>query len=101
MQKWEYPNTNIFFFHGGTQNIGFFRITNSGINGVGGSTIQGHRYIDRVVIATSRIGCAAGSLSTPPNAPTNLKGCIGPPCTPIALDNWLRRLWAWLVPAWA
>ncbi len=60
----------------------------------------GQRWTDTVSLGTTRIGCG-GAPPSPPAAPSQLKGCVAPPCTPITLDNWLRRIWAWVLPSWA
>lgn len=75
----------------------FLKVTSSGSGNVypaGGTA----RYVSNMIISTQRIGCLGGAPPpTPPNPPSNLKGCVSPPCTPIALNKWLLRLWSWLV----
>lgn len=55
--KFNWPNTPLVHYNGGPQDLGFFRLTNSGFTGPNGGSISGHRYVDRIVIATQRIGC--------------------------------------------
>jgi hypothetical protein len=103
IQRFNYPNASqTMGASGSTAPNDILRFTLSGSGNIYSppSGITTHRYVDNIVMSTARIGCL-GSSPTAPAAPTNLKGCINPPCIPIAFDQWLRRIWAWLVPTWA
>ncbi len=91
----QYINTVI--YTSGMAPLNLFRMTSSGSTNDYGTGQT--RQVDNIILSTQRIGCIGGTPPpTPPAAPTNLKGCVNPPCTPIALDRWLRRMFAWLMP---
>ncbi len=94
--------TNLNIMSTGTAGpMGMLRMTASGSGNQYSQPNGNLRQVDNIIMSVQRIGCIGDAVITPPAAPSNLKGCVGPPCTPITLNNWLRRIWAWMVPSWA